>query len=124
MLHDIDKVQTLKPGFGHLHSKIGGEIVEKEGFPLLGRMVKSHLLENILEEKPFENWEEKIVYYADKRVNHNQIVSLQERLDYILDRYGGDKNLFGKITKCKPMVEQLEKEIFSNLGITPSLEGL
>ena len=29
-----------------------------------------------------------IVYYADKRVKHDEIVDLDMRLEYILDRYG------------------------------------
>jgi len=124
LLHDIDKLQTLKSGFKHLHGKLSKEILEKEGFPLLGKMVSRHLLENILEEKPFENWEEKLVFYSDKRVNHDQIVSLNKRFDYLFERYGGEKKVFDKIAKCKPKAKQLEEEIFSNLDITPSLEGL
>ncbi len=124
LLHDIDKMQTLKPGFEHLHSKLSKEILEKEGFPLIGKMVSKHLLENVLEEKPFENWEEKLLLYSDKRVNHDQIVSLQERFDYLLDRYGKEKKIFDRISACKPGAEELEKEIFSNLDITSSLEGL
>ncbi len=123
LLHDIDKLQTLKSGFEHLHSKLSKEILEKEGFPLLGKIVSRHLLENILEENAFENWEEKLVYYSDKRVNHDQVVSLQARFDYLFERYGKEKKVFDKIAKCRPKVEQLEKEIFSNLDITPSLEG-
>jgi len=123
LLHDIDKLQTLKPGFEHLHSKLSKEILEKEGFPLLGKMVSRHLLENILEKNAFENWEEKLIYYSDKRVNHNQIVSLQARFDYLFERYGKEKKVFDKIAKCQPKVEELEKEIFSNIDITSSLEG-
>ena len=123
LLHDIDKLQTLKPGFEHLHSKLSKEILEKEGFPLLGKMVSRHLLENILEENAFENWEEKLLFYSDKRVNHDKTVSLDERFDYLLERYGKEKKIFDKITKCKPKVEELEKEIFSKIDITPSLEG-
>ena len=124
LLHDIDKLQTLKPGFEHLHSKLSKKILEKEGFPLLGKMVSKHLLENILEENAFKNWEEKLVFYSDKRVNHDQIVSLQTRFDYLFERYGKEKKVFDKIAKCKPKAKQLEEEIFSNLDITPVLEGL
>ena len=124
LLHDIDKLQTLKPGFEHLHSKLSKEILEKEGFPLLGKMVSRHLLENILEENVFENWEEKLVFYSDKRVKHDQIVLLQERFEYLLETYGKEKEIFDRISTCKPRVELLEKEIFLNLDITPALEGL
>ena len=29
-----------------------------------------------------------IIYYADKRVRHEEIVSLDDRLEYILEHYG------------------------------------
>ncbi len=123
LLHDIDKMQTLKPDFKHLHSKLSREILEKENFPKLAIIAERHLLETILTENPFDCWEEKLVYYSDKRIKHDQLVSLQERFEYLLETYGKEKEIFDRISICKPKVEALEKEIFSNLDVTPALEG-
>ena len=142
LLHDIDKIETLKEGFGHLHGKMGREILEKEGFPEIGKIAEAHHLERVLSlkpffprekslgksapvgAKPFDCWEEKIVYYADKRVNHDKIVSLDERFDYLLKRYGIEKGIRRTFLHCKPLVEKLEKEIFSKIDAGPELEGL
>ena len=32
--------------------------------------------------------EKEVVYYADKRVKHDRVVTLKERQDYIIERYG------------------------------------
>jgi len=39
LLHDIDKTETIKEGFEHLHGKMSQEILEKEGFPEIGEIV-------------------------------------------------------------------------------------
>jgi len=31
--------------------------------------------------------EKEIIYYSDKRVNHNEVVTLEKRLEYLIDRY-------------------------------------
>jgi uncharacterized hydantoinase/oxoprolinase family protein len=64
--------------------------------------------------------EKEIVYYADKRVNHDQVVSLEERLSYILDRYG-----LNNIVRCQAikknyaLCQELEKRMFSYLSFEP-----
>lgn len=124
LLHDIDKAETLKPGFGHLHGQMGKEILEKEGFPELGQLALRHLMFRNFEENPFDSWEEKVLNYADKRVNHDKIVSLDERFEYLLKRYGKSKESFGKISACRPFLEGLEKEIFSKISADKNLEGI
>ncbi len=56
--------------------------------------------------------EEKIVYYADKRVLGGKIVSLKERFDYLKERYGlKNKEMKKNIEKSYPKVVELEKEL-------------
>ena len=70
--------------------------------------------------------EKEIVYYADKRVNHNRVVSLEERLNYLLVRYGRNEKVIHRLIKenfelCKAM----EKKLFAKLAFTPdALPGL
>ena len=61
-----------------------------------------------------------IVYYADKRVRHDSIVSLAERLEYILDKYGGsDADTHNRIKNNFEKCEQLEKYLFARLNFSP-----
>ncbi len=121
LLHDIDKTRTVEEGFRHLHGKISREILEREGLPEIGVVAEKH---QALEKKPFGSLEEKIVFYADKRVNHDKVVSLDERFDYLLSRYGTTKEKAGKISACREKIRTLEKEIFSTIRISPELGGL
>ena len=122
LLHDIDKIKTLETGTGH--GSISKQILEEEGLPELGLIAFKHHLSHILAEEPFGNREEKLVYYADKRVTHDKVVSLDERFKYLLERYGSKKEVFDKISSCKPKVKQLEEEIFSKIKADKSLEEL
>jgi len=85
MLHDIAKARCLHND--KKHTKEGARILKQEGYPKIAKIVAKHGLDAILEKNGLDSIEAKIVYYADKRVNHDQIVSLSERLRYIKDRY-------------------------------------
>jgi len=124
LLHDIDKPQTIDSETIHRHGFLGKEILEAEVLPACGEIAVKHRLFCVLEENPFSSWEEKIVYYADKRVRHDQIVSLDARFVYLLERYGKEKEVIEKISSCKPFVEKVEREIFNKLKIDSSLSEL
>lgn len=83
LLHDIAKTITLQKGGSH--SKLGKEIALKEGYDeALGIVILQHDL-NIFE--PELTIEAQIVNYADKRVKHEKIVSLHERMGDLKMRY-------------------------------------
>ncbi len=85
LLHDIGKTACLDNDDDHAAK--GVEIVLAHNLKPIADIVGEHvILENYSTENNFT--EKEIVYYADKRVNHDQVVSLEERLTYILDRYG------------------------------------
>jgi len=53
----------------------------KEQYPALALAIKRHRYMALLDEKEKpDTWEEKLLYYADKRVMHETIVPLKERL--------------------------------------------
>jgi uncharacterized protein len=61
-----------------------------------------------------------IIYYADKRVRHEEIVSLEDRLEYILEHYGKkDPVVHGRIRKNFKKCVQLEQFLFSFLYFSP-----
>jgi putative nucleotidyltransferase with HDIG domain len=116
LLHDIAKTQCLDNRCDH--AKVGGEICRAHGFVELADIVAEHVVLKSNGSGPIT--EKEIVYYADKRVNHDQVVSLQDRLDYILDRYGRNNivrhdMIRQNFDKCLKM----EKRIFASLDFTP-----
>ena len=63
--------------------------------------------------------EAEIVNYADKRVLHDQIVLLTDRLAYILERYGDGMESRERIMGLWGKSKELEKKIFSCLPFIP-----
>jgi len=119
LLHDIGKTPSLRSGGDH--SEIGRQICLQNHFDGVADIVGEHViftddgLNQIYSEK-------EIVYYADKRVNHDHIVSLQERLAYILLRYGrNQEDLCRKIRKNFEFCKLVEKRLFKKLDFDPEV---
>ncbi len=122
LLHDIAKTPCLENRCDH--AKQGRDICLKLGYPEVAEVVREHV---ILTEFSLARYCEgiflakELVYYADKRVRHEEIVSLEERLDYILDRYGNNdprRHTFIKenFNKCK----LLETFLLSSAAMDPA----
>ncbi|MBI2530087.1 MAG: HD domain-containing protein [Candidatus Diapherotrites archaeon] len=123
LLHDIAKFKTLHKDL--LHGTEGEKILNELGFNEIARITKNHLLSRILVKGALQNWEDKIVYYADKRVVHDRIVSLDERFDYLRKRYGTiSKEAMRSINAAYLPVKELEKQIFNKAKCDISLKGL
>ncbi|MBW2995936.1 HD domain-containing protein [Candidatus Woesearchaeota archaeon] len=115
LLHDVGTVEEKDKAE---HAKAGEKILEKLNFDQkLITIVRKHLLSAIIED-PLETWEEKLVFYADKRVNSHEvrIVSLDERMHRWPDYFPEVRQL---ILDSIEATKQLEKEIFKNLDIKP-----
>lgn len=118
LLHDIAKPQVIKNAKGKINGKAdihhieGEEILKKEGYPELGKIVRMHSLKEI---ENLRNWEEKLVKYADVRVKHDKIVSVRERLDDLKRRY----NIPKKERVDEGKVFALEKEIYGKINELP-----
>ncbi len=89
----------------------------KDKYPELAQTIKMHKYRAI-KDIGFENWEEKIVHYADKRVMHDKIVSLAERFEDGHIRNAAKDNSCNDVDDIDNMIYDLEKEIFSKLDIT------
>lgn len=104
LLHDIAKTLCIKTDCRH--AEIGRQICLDLGYPELSEIVAEHVvLKNFaidLYARGIFGTKE-MVFYADKRVRHDQVVSLDGRLLYILERYG-DNN---------PAKEQLIRQNFN-----------
>jgi len=126
---DKAKWQKLKSKYGGLcHEEITYELL-KYKYPELATTIKKHRYMAILDEKEKPNtWEEKLVYYADKRVMHDRIAPLKERLE---ESHKRNVHLHGTKTqsdintsKVDPLIFKLEEEIFSKIDVTPDLIDL
>ncbi len=117
LLHDIGKTACLDNNDDHAAK--GLEICLAHNLEPIADIVAEHvILKNYAPENGFA--EKEIVYYADKRVKHDQIVSLEERLAYIIDRYGRNNEFRCQaIKKNYARCQDLEKRIFSLLAFEP-----
>jgi len=118
LLHDIGKTEGLKTGKDHV--KIGVDICTKKGFYEIADLISEHvILKYFNENAPYT--EKEIIYYSDKRVNHDKIVSLEERLKYIIERYSkGNKIVEYHIRENFALCKRVEKKLFKELPFTPS----
>ena len=84
LLHDIEREKDS-------HVAEGAKLLKSLGFPEVAEVVKKHSLypRDDKETLP-KTFEEKIVFYADKRVQGNKIVSLGERFQDLKKRYNID----------------------------------
>ena len=117
LLHDIGK--SLYLNSGHDHAAKGEEICFQNKLDEIADIVREHItLENYEPEAAIR--EKEIIYYADKRVNHDSVVSLEERLEYLLGRYGrNDEYLCGLIRENFQMCKKVEGKLFKGLRFRP-----
>jgi len=113
LLHDIAKTRTLETGELR-HDLIGGNLLRDKGYDDIARIVESHVVfEGFRADGPLE--EREIVFYADKRVMHDQIVSLDERIEDLIARYGTHERIRAMIRENRAFVSALERKLQSYL---------
>ena len=116
LLHDITKTRSFDTN--ESHSDTGGLLLVELGYPEIGNIVRQHvLLDSFKNDTPIS--EQEIVNYSDKRVLHDKVVPLTERLEYIKIRYGTHKEFKDRIQIMWAQAMNLENKIFLHLDITP-----
>jgi uncharacterized protein len=118
------KWQSLRAKYKAMTHEDAAYDVLKERYPALALAIKRHRYMALPNEKDRpDTWEEKLLYYADKRVMHERIVPLKERL-----AEGHKRNVFShgsaaqsKINTAKvdPLIYRMEKEIFEKIELDP-----
>ena len=117
LMHDIGKTICL-------HTKkdyavVGKEICLQNNLDEISNIVAEHVTLKDYDPKRDVN-EKEIIYYADKRVNHDVIVSLEERLQYIFDRYGRNREyLYPLFKENFDQCKEVEKKLFAKLNFRP-----
>lgn len=117
LLHDIGKTICLEQGGDH--AQLGREICLQRQLHEVADIVGEHV--RLRDFQPRGTISEKeIVYYADKRVNHSSVVTLDERLHYILDRYGGhNSEIYQRIQANFAQCKMVEEKLFARLQYSP-----
>lgn len=117
LLHDIGKTACLEHGGDH--AQVGREICLQRRLHEVADIVGEHVrlrdfqLQGAISEK-------EIVYYADKRVNHSSVVTLDERSRYILDRYGrNNSEICRRIQTNFAQCKVVEAKLFARLDFSP-----
>ena len=120
MLHDIGKKREIEKEVDS-HIAEGYEILQKENLISEAIICRKHGALSPLNPitRP-KSWEEKVVFYADKRVLHDKIVTIKERLKDANKRY---PKYAKEEQKAYVFVEKVEKEIFDIIGIKPEELG-
>ncbi|MRR17346.1 MAG: HDIG domain-containing protein [Deltaproteobacteria bacterium] len=110
LLHDITKTRSLHTKEKHAAS--GGDLLRELGFGLIARIVEQHVvITDVNLAGPPE--EKEIVYYADKRVMHDRIVTLEERVQDLLIRYGKTEAIHNQILQNLQQVIPVERKLNS-----------
>ena len=116
ILHDITKPRSFKTG--EYHAQTGGEYLTDLGFFEVGEIIRQHVTLDDYSGNGAPN-EAEIVNYADKRVLNDGIVSLDDRMQYIQDRYAKTVEHKHRIKILWEQTTLLEKRLFRHLAFTP-----
>jgi putative nucleotidyltransferase with HDIG domain len=117
LLHDITKTRSFKTKENH--ALTGGQYLTDSGYAAVGNLVRQHVhLDDYSEDKSLT--EAEIINYADKRVLHDRIVPLNERMNYIMEKYGTQPEHKQRIRLLWDKTKNLEKQIFNYLPFSPN----
>lgn len=118
LLHDIAKTASLANGGEH--ARLGAQWLTALGYPAVAEIIREHVWLSRHPAEPGPLREVDIVNYADKRVRHDQVVSLAERFVDLRRRYGRTPEILARISRNEARSLVLEQKIFSYLQITPT----
>jgi putative nucleotidyltransferase with HDIG domain len=116
LLHDITKTVCLRTKEDH--TRTGYDLLKEIGYERVGEVVAQHVwltkrgdASSVLEEE--------VVNYADKRVRHDEIVSLEERFNDLKNRYGRNDESIAYLERLEKTILEIEMKIFLILKIHP-----
>lgn len=116
LLHDLTKTECLETKEDHAWT--GFQRLKEMGYERVGEVVAQHIWLS-QEGDPCSVSEEEVVNYADKRVMHDRIVSLEERFNDLKDRYGRHDKAIEYLGRLEKGTYEIENKIFSILDFNP-----
>ena len=117
LLHDLTKTECLQTREDH--AQTGSKLLKEMGYERVSEVVAGHIQVS-KEMDPSVVSEEEVVNYADKRVMHDRIVSLEERFKDLRDRYGRDQKGMDYLGRMEKVIQEIENKIFLILQINPN----
>jgi uncharacterized protein len=116
LLHDITKSRSFITGENH--AATGEKLLKNMGYVRIGAIVGQHVKLRYAAGAPAIG-EAHIINYADKRVLHDRIVSLDERMHYILARYGHAPWQRQRLHAIWEETRSIESRIWADTGYHP-----
>lgn len=116
LLHDITKTRSIETHENH--AQTGKQFLVSLNYPEVGSIVGQH----VLLDKYFASnspTEADVVNYADKRVIHDKVASLTQRMSYIMKRYGIEPKRREYIQMLREKTECLEERLFRFCSFSP-----
>ena len=121
LLHDIAKTPCLADDCDH--AEVGGEICRDHSFVDIAEVVEEHVILKSHDPTRYQRGNflaKDLVYYADKRVLHEEVVSLDGRLNYIIERYGNNDERIHELIRLNfAKCISLEEYLFSFISYSP-----
>ena len=116
LLHDITKTRSFKTREDH--ALTGGKYLSDHGYPEVGDLIRQHVkLDTYSVDATIREVE--VLNYGDKRVLHDDIVVLDKRLDYILERYAETPEHREQINVLWQKTRAMENKLFKDLSFFP-----
>lgn len=123
LLHDITKTRSLETR--ERHDTSGGELLRELGFIPVAEIVEQHVIfKNLDRNGKLE--EREITYYADKRVMHDKVVTIDERLHDLVQRYGVTEEIRRMILQNRDLILAVESKItgFMNIDLHHAIKNI
>jgi uncharacterized protein len=121
LLHDIGKPLSLSTG--ERHSDLGAEMLDAWGYSAISPIVREHVTMDFSRATgPIT--ESLLVNYADKRVKHDEIVTLEDRFEDLIVRYTRTRRQEDFMRERLDLYLTLEGRIFDRLAMSPWAEEL
>jgi tRNA threonylcarbamoyladenosine biosynthesis protein TsaE len=102
--------EELSKKYPGSHEEACAGFLRDKGFGEIATIIQPHGLKMI---DSAETTEQKLLFYADKRVKFDQIVSLDERFDDFAERYGNGKES-AQAKEWRKKTKEMERELFPN----------
>ncbi|MFO7718667.1 MAG: HD domain-containing protein [Desulfohalobium sp.] len=115
LLHDLGKTHSIR--FGGNHCQLGAAwTMQATGNPAIAQGVMHHVYwPGPLD--PKTHFLPLAVLYADKRVRHDEIVSVRQRFDDIRQRYGRSPRRCAMIETTRSQALKLEQSLSTAMGV-------
>lgn len=117
LLHDIAKAYTIRHGGNH--AQLGGAwTLHETGNPHIAQGVMHHVHWPWRVDVTVTEWFlPLIIIYADKRVKHDRLVTLEERFDDLVERYGRTERIRERIRESHEQAVDIERALSERLGV-------